>query len=304
MGLVNIKEYSGKALLGLAAGVIMIALVTWIRLSLSAVVGTDMPLLLYVFAVLPAAAIGGWPAGVMTAALAVMTGYSAIIGPRMFGDSAESIRTIAFILESVAISALLDIVQRRSRHARQLAAELALERDNVARMALEDPLTGLRNRRAFQSDLMTEMARAMREGMPLTLVMADIDGLKQTNDRFGHETGDALLVATASALAGCCRRADAVYRIGGDEFALLMPDTSPREFDEPYRRFSQAFAEVGRVYEGAGVSIGWAYMPQDTMDPDELVRLADGRMYQNKAARHRVENGRKRWHEHKIAGFE
>lgn len=263
-----------------------------------------MPLLLYVVAVLPAAAIGGWPAGVVTAAVAVGAGYLLILDPHALATTPELIRALAFVLVAIAISGLLDVLQRRSRRARELAAALAEERDRVARMALEDELTGLRNRRAFRADLTTEMARSQREGMSLTLVMADIDGLKQTNDRLGHEEGDCLLKATAAALRECCRAADAAYRIGGDEFALLMPDTGPNDFGGPYRRLKDAFAGVSRSHEGAGVSMGWAYTPKDSVDAEELLRLADGRMYEEKAARHREGVGRTEWRERAVAGHE
>lgn len=94
----------------------------------------------------------------------------------------------------------------------------------LAEAALTDPLTGIHNRRAFEVDLEREVARALRHGRSLSLAVIDVDGLKGINDRKGHVAGDRTLRAMADALGSTARHEDGAYRIGGDEFALILVD--------------------------------------------------------------------------------
>ena len=88
---------------------------------------------------------------------------------------------------------------------------------------MSDPLTGLRNHRAFQEDLARELQRAGRTGEPVALVLMDVDDLKVCNDTHGHQAGDERLQALAEAIRATQRAADCAYRIGGDEFAVILP---------------------------------------------------------------------------------
>jgi diguanylate cyclase (GGDEF)-like protein len=97
------------------------------------------------------------------------------------------------------------------------------ELTRLAQMAVTDPLTGLRNHRAFQEDLARELQRVGRTGVPLALVMLDLDGLKALNDRLGHQAGDERIQALADAILASVRATDVGYRIGGDEFAVILP---------------------------------------------------------------------------------
>ncbi|MXV20050.1 diguanylate cyclase domain-containing protein, partial [Deinococcus xianganensis] len=158
--------------------------------------------------------------------------------------------------------------------------QVSLERrDTLAGLrsaAVTDPLTGLGNRRAFESDLREALARG-----PLTLVALDVDGLKAVNDTLGHARGDDLLRGVARVLAGVVTSGDGAYRVGGDEFCLLLRG-APGQIPD----LDAAFAALaGEGFGPAGASAGWASAPQDGQDPEVLWQLADERMYREKARR-------------------
>jgi diguanylate cyclase (GGDEF)-like protein len=125
---------------------------------------------------------------------------------------ARRLITIAFLVGVVLLGAFALIIFRARR------AEVA----RLAKMAITDPLTGLRNHRAFQEDLARELQRVSRSGIPLSLVMLDVDGLKAINDRLGHQAGDERLQSVAATIRAEQRATDLAYRVGGDEFAVML----------------------------------------------------------------------------------
>jgi len=274
-------------MVGLLVGAAAVAAVTWIRLALTPLAGADMALIFYILAVLCAAAIGGAPAGVATTLMSLWTGVVLIIGPRAIaGSLLEWIRVTIFTVEGVAISLAVDLLQRRTESLRQTARALDAERQLVERLALEDAMTGLGNRRAFEGALAQSLAQSSRQGTPLTVAIADVDGLKQTNDEQGHARGDALLIAVAGALRGCCRASDTAYRVGGDEFALLLLEADREDYAALESRLRDLLKEVSAGFPGTGVSIGAAHAPEDGDQGRILLRLADARMYEKKARSH------------------
>jgi len=121
--------------------------------------------------------------------------------------------------------------RERALEARIKDLEVVLARSQGASRRLEreadaDPLTGLANHRAFHDRLRTEVERAQRYGRPLSLACLDVDGFKDVNDQFGHQAGDKVLREVAARLTTVARSADLVARIGGDEFAILLPETT------------------------------------------------------------------------------
>ena len=149
----------------------------------------------------------------------------------------------------------------------------------LADSARRDPLTGLLNHRAFHAQLSLEAARVRRYRGSLALVLFDLDGFKQTNDREGHQEGDRLLRAFASALAGTLRETDVAGRIGGDEFAALLPTAGPPDVDAFVARLRQ------RLPECLSVSAGAAHLPAECSAAEQLLETADRRLYSDKAAR-------------------
>ncbi|HEY8238910.1 MAG TPA: sensor domain-containing diguanylate cyclase, partial [Candidatus Limnocylindrales bacterium] len=153
----------------------------------------------------------------------------------------------------------------------------------VATRAETDALTGLRNRRAFDDDMVGLMADPAAP--PIVLVMLDLDGLKQFNDRFGHPAGDKLLRAVAEAMSASVRGDDRAYRIGGDEFAVLMRKTSLRVGMQVASRIRRAIADLDSGGGSAvAASLGVAACPEDVADPSALVSAADAALYRAKRA--------------------
>ncbi|HYH51708.1 MAG TPA: GGDEF domain-containing protein [Acidimicrobiia bacterium] len=146
----------------------------------------------------------------------------------------------------------------------------------LERAACFDALTGVLNRRSFQADVARELGRVARHGGGFSLVIIDLDGLKAVNDTLGHNAGDARLQALGSALRSYTRREDTAYRIGGDEFAVLLPGASPE----------QASRVMGRVADAAlpaRFSWGVAACPSDGTTAEDVVAAADARLYRRRA---------------------
>jgi diguanylate cyclase (GGDEF)-like protein len=145
--------------------------------------------------------------------------------------------------------------------------------------ATSDPLTGLLNHRAFQARVESEVARAQRYGRPLALVLLDLDHFKSINDAYGHQAGDAALMQAARLLDDGARAGDILGRIGGDEFALLLPETTASGALPIAERWAAEFraAPVG-VAAHLTMSAGVCDLTH-AKDSKELLRLADGALY-------------------------
>lgn len=157
-------------------------------------------------------------------------------------------------------------------------------------LASYDQLTGLPNR-TMQHHCFDELLRAAgdplrRNQQPFTVLCLDLDGFKAANDGFGHAVGDAVLVVVAERLRSCVRDRDMIFRVGGDEFVILLPDTTTAETTGVAERIIARIAEpidLGGVGSLAiGVSIGSAAFPDDGTSADALLRSADHAMYEAK----------------------
>jgi diguanylate cyclase (GGDEF)-like protein len=160
--------------------------------------------------------------------------------------------------------------------------------------AVTDPLTGLYNRRLFGEGFEKELNRARRYGLPLGLVMLDLHRFKEVNDKHGHLGGDEVLRAAATTLKKALRTSDSAFRIGGDEFAVLLPQTDQDQALALSRRIETVFAEtIQELPLSVTVSMdhGVATFPLDGEQADELIRVADERLYRLKHANHRKLGG-------------
>ena len=178
---------------------------------------------------------------------------------------------------------------------------VVLEYDEYKKLqinAVTDPLTGLYNRRLFAESFEKELNRARRYGLPLGIVILDLHRFKEVNDRYGHPRGDDVLRATATTLQKALRTSDSAFRIGGDEFALLLPQTDAAQALALSRRIETVFEEILRPLQLAfsvTMDHGVATFPQDGDQSDQLIHVADERLYRLKHATHaRTANGTSR----------
>lgn len=156
----------------------------------------------------------------------------------------------------------------------------------LAHRALHDPLTGLANRTLFFDRLRQAMLTARRERRQVAIVILDLDQFKSVNDQFGHQAGDQVLRKAAQRLSRGLRRTDTVARIGGDEFAWVLPGIGGRQaaavmMAKLLRAVSARYSIDGRSIE-VGVSAGLAIFPDDGDDVDTLIRQADVALYADK----------------------
>ena len=155
-------------------------------------------------------------------------------------------------------------------------------------LALTDDLTGFYNRRGFLILSMQQLKVSRRHGQPMLLFFVDVDHLKKTNDEFGHDEGDALLLRAAAALNSTFRESDILARLGGDEFAILAAEGLDRTSEAILNRLNKSVSEVNRQggLTSLSLSIGVArFNPEDPVSLAELLTCADCNMYRQKRVR-------------------
>jgi diguanylate cyclase (GGDEF)-like protein len=194
-------------------------------------------------------------------------------------------------------TAMVDVLTRLGL----LRVPIIIEYEELKRLelnAVTDPLTDLYNRRLFAEIFEKELNRARRYGQPLGLVMLDLHRFKEVNDKHGHPRGDEVLRAAAATLKKALRTSDSAFRIGGDEFALILPQTDAAQALALARRVETVFAEMLQPLQltvGVSMDHGVANFPQDGEQADQLIRIADERLYQLKHTNHsRKGNGSSR----------
>ncbi len=188
----------------------------------------------------------------------------------LFADDAWSKRSIA---------------AERLVRLREFLEHLTLVWENLAllarveRLARVDALTGTHNRRVFEERLKEEQSRARRSGAAMTVLLLDVDRFKDINDTLGHAAGDEALRRLSAVFTHALRDHDTVARIGGDEFAVILPGVARAEA-------LTVAARIGALAKDAGlsVSVGGASVPDDTADPADVMALADVNLYAAKRA--------------------
>src|SRR6202790_5600100 len=195
---------------------------------------------------------------------------------------------IEYAGKNVALQvALVDVLAS----ANLLRLPILMEYEDLRKLqinATTDPLTGLYNRRFFDDYFEKELNRSIRSQHRLALVVFDLHRFKEVNDRFGHPQGDILLQMAAATLRKSLRTSDYAFRIGGDEFALLLPQSDTEQAAVLSRRLRAAYADsIAPLNLGIPLALdyGLAVYPEDGELQEVLIRVADERLYQLKNGR-------------------
>jgi diguanylate cyclase (GGDEF)-like protein len=178
------------------------------------------------------------------------------------------------------------LVEILARHIFEELRRVELEAE-LREQAIRDPLTGLYNRRFLDEVLRQELARAARYGHPLSLILIDIDNFKELNDRYGHLVGDEALKRVAKALRENIRQVDYIFRWGGDEFCVILPETNGPGAKEVVRRFQEPFgilAEEPVIRLTLGYA-SWDPRKEPTPSVEDLFRRADQLLYEMKRSK-------------------
>lgn len=175
--------------------------------------------------------------------------------------------------------------------ATQLAATIKVSRlhAQVVELSLTDPLTGLYNRRYLDLFLTNEISRGHRFSHELSVIMIDIDHFKDYNDRFGHPAGDEALRQVAKSLTNDRRAIDVVTRIGGEEFAIVLPETDINGALKCAEKLLASVAAISNLNRPITISLGIAALSEDIYKPETLLQQADQALYEaKKTGRNRI----------------
>ena len=207
----------------------------------------------------------------------------------------EKIKTVAEALDSGADDFIRKPYEEVELNARVRAASRTVQlQRKLIRLALTDAMTGVANRRAFMERLESEVSRARRHGNTLSVIMTDIDHFKRVNDTYGHAAGDIVICDTVTRMGARIRQSDLLGRLGGEEFAVLLPETDEQAamaLAEHLRKTvdAQPFQIAQDCAVPVSVSLGVARWTGDDKSAEDLLSRADHALYLSKeAGRNRV----------------
>jgi diguanylate cyclase (GGDEF)-like protein len=222
--------------------------------------------------------------------LSSMEGEESIVRGIECGGDDYLVKPVSRVVLGAKIRALRRLEAMRHKLS-DVSAELSRANDRLAILSIEDGLTGLANRREFDERLQSELGRARRGNYPISLLLGDVDFFKAFNDSYGHPAGDACLQRVAAALKRSCRRpADLACRYGGEEFALILPETGSDGALLVARSAIESVAQLGITHRGSRVashvtlSIGCCtILPDAGGTLESIVKGADIALYKAKA---------------------
>jgi diguanylate cyclase (GGDEF)-like protein len=219
--------------------------------------------------------VGTWFAGVGWGALFV--GVAMVLRLQVELAQQETSTLFVSILNQGSFAVVAGITMFAFRHLQRTQRELH-------DLAVHDPLTRVLNARSFADRLTTELSRNRRYKRPLSLLYLDIDNFKALNDSRGHQTGDAALRLVADAMRRAVREVDVVGRMGGDEFAVLMPETDGALAQGAAARLAEGIRTAFDGTPALSASIGVVSFRDTAATTDEVLRRADQAMYEAKRA--------------------
>ncbi|MGJ7457458.1 sensor domain-containing diguanylate cyclase [Halomonas sp. RA08-2] len=228
--------------------------------------------------------------------------FQQVVGPAQEGGAECELLCRDGTTLPVAIQATAQVTDSGFQYSRATVFDLSVRKqleERLAKQAMTDPLTGLGNRRYLEDQAAREIARAQRSGAPLSLIVVDLDHFKRVNDTHGHDVGDLVLQAFASTVRPQLRDGDVLCRMGGEEFAVLLPDTTREQAMQVAERLRQAIeespAEVGdegieggRLAYSASLGVTLVSAGERSLKP--AIKRADQGLYAAKEA------GRNRTH--------
>src|SRR6266568_6168312 len=198
------------------------------------------------------------------------------------------VKPVSFVVLNAKIRALQRLESMRTKQL-EMSRDLASANRELEKLSRQDGLTGIANRRYFDSYLQTEVRRAARERSPLSLILSDVDNFKAFNDCYGHQAGDDCLRQVATALSSAGRRpADLAARYGGEEFAMILPGTVVDGAVDVAQSVVRVIAglAIPHARSGAGqitISQGIVSLaPEKKTSPEDLIHRADQALYQAK----------------------
>jgi diguanylate cyclase (GGDEF)-like protein len=237
------------------------------------------------------AVIGGWApfifafGSIAASSIAAVYASNAGIAPEFVNNSSLLIYLLVFTV--VALSASL-ISNSLSDQIQKSLSSLHQQADQMAKLAHTDPLTGLSNRRHLFEQLESEFARAQRYRRPFCLLYIDMDGFKAVNDQFGHLFGDEILRGSARAMQAVLRATDLLARIGGDEFAVLLPETDIEGAEHVAEKLRKALAAYGSQLSPSlpslTLSVGVGQISDEDDAIEDILARADKAQYLAKSA--------------------
>lgn len=194
---------------------------------------------------------------------------------------------------SYMVKALQEMNDNLAARIEERTQDLQEANDKLEIIATQDPLTGLHNRRYFDTRYQEEFNRAKRYRHDLAVVILDLDHFKQVNDRYGHEFGDIVLRKVSAFLKSTARDTDILARIGGEEFCMILPETPEKASDILLNRLCSEIADIEFILEDKKLhvtcSFGVAHLGEESTDADALLKQADIALYKAKAGgRNRV----------------
>ncbi|MFZ3265469.1 MAG: GGDEF domain-containing protein [Terriglobales bacterium] len=223
--------------------------------------------------------------------LVIAAGFLALLMPQLIRKAEAQLANrqefTSLFFGLIGLLVLLNIYMFDQRLRLQRARrELIHQLQRAERMARIDPLTGIPNRRSLKESLEAEISRSQRTNLPLTVMVSDVDNFKSFNTRFGHLTGDRVLMDVASLLRKNFRAGDFIVRYGGDEFVVVMPDTDMDRARAAVERLNRLIDSWNSSHQHCGYTLGLTcglteYVEGATVD--QLIQAADLDMYFRKS---------------------
>ena len=266
------RALEGVALFG---GLIAVGLVLFGVIAPVSYVGASLKFLSIPFLTWAAVRFGPREASTATLLLGMVAIWGTLQGTQAFGRPATN-TTLLLLQAYMAVASIMTLMLAAAVRERRGAEE------RLRALAISDPLTGIANYRHLIAALELEVERALRHGRPFSVLFLDVDGLKQINDRYGHLVGSRALCRVAETLRASARAVDTPARYGGDEFALLLPETGEAEAWQVGRRLQERLAHDPER-PAVQVSLGVAVHPRDGATAEALLGTADKRLYEGRS---------------------